>query len=51
VEWDECDINPVRSHRKEAIGARAQQRCEANEPHPVDIHVGLRLRERRIELG
>ena len=24
---------------------------EANEPHPVDIHVGLRLRERRIELG
>jgi transcriptional regulator with XRE-family HTH domain len=24
---------------------------EANEPHPVDIHVGLRLRDRRIELG
>jgi len=26
-------------------------RPKQNEPHPVDIHVGLRLRERRTELG
>jgi len=26
-------------------------RPNRNGPHPIDIHVGLRLRERRIELG
>jgi transcriptional regulator with XRE-family HTH domain len=30
-------------------GETSGQRRKA--PHPVDIHVGLRLRERRIELG
>lgn len=44
-------INPLRGPLPGTVRRRGRGRLPSGKPHPVDVHVGARLRQRRTLLG